>query len=336
MTGELTRPANLCTPAGRLHRDAVGWTRRPLHTCNLRGSKLRTKRWNNWIVQGERQFFAVGIADFGYSAAAYVCLVDLVRKRVVQKNVGRLFGRGATLGETPYDASEFQTRGFTFTETHERDATSVMVTCDRFDDNQRLSAALRFVYPDDFETLGIVAAWSDERFHYASKHVGVPVAARVRIGQREIPFDGVNAFAYHDFGRGVWPRRAGWTSAATAGYVGDDYFGLNLGGGWTDGSAVNENALFLNGTLHKIEGDLEWTYNEVDHLQPWRIRSRDGDAVDLTFEPVAERKHFSDSLLVRRRNYQVYGLYSGHVTADDRRIEVPDLLGWAEEHRMVW
>jgi len=33
----LSAPVELCLPDGRLNPAAIGWTRRPLHTANLRG-----------------------------------------------------------------------------------------------------------------------------------------------------------------------------------------------------------------------------------------------------------------------------------------------------------
>src|SRR5690606_27310777 len=47
---ELTGPVPLCTPAGRLNRAAVGWSRRPVHDCTLPGSWGRRKRWDFWCV----------------------------------------------------------------------------------------------------------------------------------------------------------------------------------------------------------------------------------------------------------------------------------------------
>ena len=46
---ELNAPVDLCLPDGRLNPAAVGWTRRPLHTANLRGWG-RNKRWEYWGI----------------------------------------------------------------------------------------------------------------------------------------------------------------------------------------------------------------------------------------------------------------------------------------------
>ncbi|MBI2724214.1 MAG: hypothetical protein HYX50_04035 [Chloroflexi bacterium] len=41
---ELTEAVTLCDDGGRLRPDAVGWSRRPLHTCNVSGHTPRKKR----------------------------------------------------------------------------------------------------------------------------------------------------------------------------------------------------------------------------------------------------------------------------------------------------
>ena len=49
---EITRPVPLCRPGGKLNPEAVGFSRRPLHTSdNLPSGPLhlwRTKRWDYW------------------------------------------------------------------------------------------------------------------------------------------------------------------------------------------------------------------------------------------------------------------------------------------------
>ena len=44
----------------------------------------------------------------------------------------------------------------------------------------RLSAAIRVIYPEDFETLGVAVPIDHQHFQYTSKHVAVPTAGRVR------------------------------------------------------------------------------------------------------------------------------------------------------------
>lgn len=338
MNDEIRQATNLCTVDGSLSPDAVGWSRWPLHRCNLSGHRFRKKRWNYWAIQNEQYFFCAGIADLDYAANGFVYLVDLRRKNVFERNVATPLARGITLGDEVQSAALFRNRHMTFSETHdETDVTSLLVTCDRFDDGDRLSAAIRIIYPEDFETLGVVVPMDHSHFQYTSKHVAVPVAGRVRIGRREIPFEGVEAFASLDFGRGVWPRRTSWNWGAASGYVDDANIGVNLGGEWTDGTGATENAVFVNGRMNKIHEDLEWTYNPSNYLANWRVRApRSGD-VDLLFEPIVERRQHMDAIVVHSRVHQVFGIWSGTIRDEaGETVEVPYLFGWAEEHHALW
>lgn len=340
MKDELEQPTNLCTVSGSLSPDAVGWSRRPLHRCNLSGHSFRKKRWNRWCVQTEKYFFAAAVADFDYSTTAFVSLVDLHRKTVIERSSVNLLGRQSLLGDCVDSTAAFRSKRITFSEAHEfsgTNTTTLLVTCDNFSQGDRLSAALRIVYPNDFETLGVVVPIDHSHFHYTSKHVGLPVAGRVRIGRREIPFEGPGAFATLDFGRGVWPRRTVWNWGAACGYGNDANFGINLGGKWTDNTGATENALTINGRLMKIHEDLEWTYDPGDFKKPWRVKAPLSGDVDLLFEPVVERAASIHAIVMRSKVNQVFGIWSGKVRDQQgRTLEIPSLSGWAEEHRALW
>jgi hypothetical protein len=337
VNGELQQPVDLCTRSGSLNPDAVGWSRWPLHRSNLAGHRLRKKRWNYWAIQTEHFFFCAGVAHLDYAATAFAYLVDVRRKMIVERSATNLFGRDCLLGEHVTSAARFRSKTITFSEVYEDNVASIFVTCDAFDHGERLSAAIRVIYPPGFETLGVVVPMSHRHFQYTSKHVAVPVAGRVRIGNREIPFEGIDAFATKDFGRGVWPRRTKWNWGAASGYVDNVNVGINVGGAWTDGTGATENAVFLDGRMIKIHEDLEWTYNEVAFTENWRVRAPLSGDVDLLFEPIVQRKAFTDALLVRSRVNQVFGIWSGTVRDEQgRTIEIPYLFGWAEEHRAVW
>jgi hypothetical protein len=337
MKDELEHPVDLCNVTGHLSPDAVGWSRWPLHRCNLSGHRFRKKRWNYWCVQTEKYFLATGIADLEYAATAFVYLVDIRRKSVIERTVTSPLGRGITLGEHVRSFAQFRSKRLTFSESHDENVVSLLVTCEDFDGEARLSAAMRIIYPDNFDTLGVVVPMDHRHFQYTSKHIAVPVAGRVRIGRNEIPFEGVDAFACLDFGRGVWPRRTSWNWGAASGYVDDSNIGINIGGKWTDGTGATENAVFVDGRLVKVAEDLEWTYDAGDFMKPWRVRAPLSGDLNLLFEPVVERVAHTDAIFVKSHVNQVFGIWSGTVRGErGETIEIPYLFGWAEEHRAMW
>src|SRR5205809_7157472 len=58
---ELTAPVMLCGPDSLLTRPAIGWSRHPLHTCNLPDSLPRKKKWNYWAVTSNDLLFSATI-----------------------------------------------------------------------------------------------------------------------------------------------------------------------------------------------------------------------------------------------------------------------------------
>jgi hypothetical protein len=54
---EIVEPVDLCEPGGGLAEAAIGWSRRPLHRCNL---PLRwRKRWDWWCVTDGRWYLVL-------------------------------------------------------------------------------------------------------------------------------------------------------------------------------------------------------------------------------------------------------------------------------------
>ena len=72
---EITSAVPLCTPTGRLNPAAVGWSRRPLHTANLRGWG-RTKRWEYWGIVTPEVIVGLTISSLDYLGVHSIVVVD--------------------------------------------------------------------------------------------------------------------------------------------------------------------------------------------------------------------------------------------------------------------
>src|SRR5207249_12167856 len=86
---ELTAPVMLCGPDGLLNRQAIGWSRRPLHTCNLPSSLARKKKWNYWAVTSNDLLFSATIADIGVLQLGGAYFIDRRNHRHIDKTVDR-------------------------------------------------------------------------------------------------------------------------------------------------------------------------------------------------------------------------------------------------------
>ena len=139
-----------------------------------------------------------------------------------------------------------------------------------------------------------------------------------------------------DWGRGVWEYRSFWVWASASGFLGDGRrVGLNLGFGFGDTSAATENALILDGRIHKL-GQVDFTYDSGDFMRPWRMISPD-QRLDLEFVPFLERVAATNLAIITSEVHQMFGRYHGTAQTDGGEVlHLDGVVGFAEEHQARW
>ncbi|TDB93020.1 DUF2804 domain-containing protein [Actinomadura sp. 7K534] len=322
---EITEPVDLCLPDGRLNPDAVGWTRRPLHRANLRGWG-RAKRWEYWGIVTPRHIIGLVASSIDYAGVHGVYVLDRESGEETARDAVVPFARGAVFPDRSGEG-EASVRGG-----------GVAVGVRQHPGGSRVRALapgagidldVEIPLEEGHESLGVVIPWGARRFQYTVKDVGRPVAGRLRLpsGEHEI---GEGAFAVLDHGRGKWPYRMTWNWAAAAG----PGVALQLGGKWTDGTGMTENAVFVDGRLHKIGEELRWDYDRDDWLRPWTIT---GARVEAEFRPFHEKVARTELGVVGTETHQCFGRFSGRARTDGGTwIDFDGLTGWAEEARQRW
>lgn len=325
---EITSEIDLCTPSGRLNPNAVGWSRRPLHRCNLRGWG-RKKRWEYWAVQDEQKVLAVTVSDLDYAGLFAVWFSDPSGEEhvatglqpVPRLSIPERAGRG-----------EVSVR-----------AKTLAISLQPLPEGLRLRASTPELDADvhierspGHPSLGVVVPWSSSRFQYTVKETAMAATGSVRLAGQEFSFAPPTAFATWDFGRGKWPYRITWNWGSGAGHVDGHRVGLQFGGAWTDGTGSTENAVFIDDTTHKISEDVEWRYEPGNWLAPWKLSTRD-DAVDLLFTPKRVRTDTTELGVIGNRTHQCFGVWSGRVAAPGApQLDVSGIPGWVEEVRNRW
>ena len=300
---------------GRLNPAARGWSVTPAIDCSIEGHTLRKKKWNHWAFHQGSIIFTAAIVHMDYIAQAFSCLVDLDSGQCHERIATHPLGFGCFLGDKIEDNGYFRNSGLGIR--FEEGGTRIIV-------QGKVSADIKMEYPSGYESLNAVIPWDDEHFDFTSKQNCIPASGSAQMAGRTIRFD--RAYASLDFQRGVWPYHTFWNwASASAGNM-----GLNLGGGWTDGTGINENAFWFEGKLYKLPGDVRFTY--ADLLKPWRIQS---DQLDLTFTPVVKRIGYTNVLFIMSRLIQIFGRFTGQVRLDEKTVPV-DVIGCVEEHRARW
>jgi hypothetical protein len=328
---EIVVPVDLCTPDGRLNPGAVGWSRTPLHTCNLRGWG-RTKRWEYWCVTTPTHLIAITAADIDYLALTTVYFLEYGGRELTRTAMAPP-ARGARL---PRSLGEGDVRagGAVRVEILAEDGgTRLRARCAT--PAGPLEADLLVRLPQGHETLSVVIPWSERRFQYTSKHTARPAEGTVRIGSDT--YDFTAGWGVLDHGRGRWPYDTLWNWGAASGETGGHVVGLQFGGKWTEGTGMTENALCVDGRLTKIGEELTWRYSAADFTQPWELSTPGSDRVALTFTPFHDRVDRTNAGLIATDAHQCFGHYSGTIRPEGGEpVEVDRLLGWAEQVRMRW
>ncbi|WP_199583953.1 DUF2804 domain-containing protein [Blastococcus sp. TF02A-30] len=317
---EITEPVDLCGPDGRLNPAAVGWTRRPLHRANLRGWG-RTKRWEYWGVVTPTHVLGLVVSSLDYAALLSLYLFDRATGEEIAHDDVVPLARGVQLPELTGTGSG---RGRELALAFEASAGSTTLRATGPD------VAVDLEVAPSTESLGVVVPWSAKRFQYTVKDVARPVAGRLAVRGVEVPV-GEGAFAVLDSGRGRWPYAITWNWAAGSAAGGR---GFTVGGKWTDGTGTTENALLVDGRLHRIGEELRWEYDRADWLRPWRISGR---TVEARFHPFHERVARMNLGIIASETHQCFGEFSGWATTEDgERVPLDGLVGWAEEARNRW
>jgi hypothetical protein len=334
---ELTTPVALAQPDGLLNPDAVGWSRQPVQTCDLPRLWGRRKKWDYWCVTTETHLLSLTYADMDYLGLASAWFLDfesgLSLEYAIVSPLGLGFEQPTTVGGADID---WHGLGLTLNILEEADGTRLRTRFRK--KGHTVDADIFVAMPTGHETLSVTVPWSERRYQFTSKHNTRPATGSLHVDGRPLEISAANeAFGTLDFGRGLWPYRSDWNWASASGHQHDRIIGLQFGGKWTDGTPSTENAICVDGRIHKISEDIVWTYDRTDFDAPWSLRTADSAAVDLTFTPFHQRATKVNGGVMATEVHQCFGHFAGRIVLPDvEPIAIDGLLGWAEEARWRW
>ena len=345
MQRELTTASSLLDKTGILIQ--VGWARQPLLDCNLKNARFyrlarpfqrfRLKRWDYYGVTTPDLYFSATLAHLGYAGTIFVYTVDFATGELHEETLLVPLGRGIHLprnsdqGDSTFDNGKVRI-AFRLEGADRR----VQVDWPAFNDGQGLSADLLLHLRPDHESMVIVIPIPGRRFYYNRKINCLPATGWVQRGDQRAAVTPQDSLGNLDWGRGVWEYRSFWVWASASTFLANRRtLGLNLGFGFGDTSVATENAVILDGQIHKL-GEVRFDYDPADFMRPWRMTAPSG-RLDLEFIPFKERLARSNVLLIQSEVHQMFGHYQGQVVTDQgETISLQGVVGFAEEHHAKW
>lgn len=331
---ELTEPVMLCDDQGYLNPKAVGWSRVPLVTANLKGHWPRKKRWNFWNWISPDFSFSLTCSDIDFAAFCAANLIDFKTKKTASA-ISIKRGGSIDMPEQVERTIHYETGSMQYHMINEGGDIKVSFSCKNMK-GKPAKAEFTILKPKGHETLNIVAPWSNERFQMNSKHNTLPTRGYVEVAGKRYEMDPENCHAVQDFGRGMWPYVSFWNWAVVTGKQDGDLIGVNMGAKWTTGTGANENGICYNGRLYKVMEDLVWEYDNNDWMKPWHIRTGYSDMIDLTLTPIYPQKTNLSLGVIRTGGNNSFGHWNGTLKFDGKTIKVNNMIGWAEEFEHRW
>lgn len=345
MQTEITEPGDLLTRDGFLAQR--GWARQPLLDCNLESLALfrpkfpqwlRVKKWDYYAVFTPSHFFSATVADIGYIGNIFVYLIDLNSGWYHEESLltplahGVNLPRNSTSGDVLFDNGRARL-AFDHLPGGDR---RVQVEWPGFYNQTGIKADIILRELPGHESVVMATPIGQKRFYYNRKMNCLTAEGWIKFGRQTITAAPETSLGGLDWGRGVWEYNSFWNWASASSMLADGRrIGLNLGEGFGDLSYATENAVILDGKIHKL-GNVPFAYDASDFKKPWRFVDEE-DRLDLVFEPFVERVAKTNLGLLSSEVHQLFGRYSGRVVLDGGQVIMLDgITGFAEEHRAKW
>jgi hypothetical protein len=247
------------------------------------------------------------------------------------------FGSGIKLERNP-EAGEasFANNNVSLKFTTDADKRRLNLHWAGFNNGRGLEADITLHSTPQHESMNIIIPIGKKRFYDNTKINCLPAQGFIKYGDQLENLQPDACVGSLDWGRGVWEYKSYWNWASASGFLRDERtIGLNLGQGFGDLSKATENAVILNGKIHKL-GTVRFTYKSGDYMQPWHF-SDDDVRLDLIFTPFKDRTAQTNLGIIFSEVHQMFGRYNGRVILDDGTLlEIRNLIGFAEEHHARW
>lgn len=346
METEIISSTPLLNKKGLLIKE--GWARYPYWQYDrkkIHSKFLRTKEWDYYAITNQIDGYTITltISNLGYASVIALAYIDYKRMKVAQ--ISRTIFFPITQKKLPKSSIE----DCYITNTNEKLRISFIVkngiTHLLFgapflklpDGTIGITGKFDLTTPPFNQSLNIATSWKENRnaFYLNEKKNCINVSGEITRGYEDEIIKPLSTFAVLDWGRGKWTYNNTWYWASASGLFENDYFGFNIGFGFSDRSPASENAIFYKGIIHKIgKVNIEMPNNYIS--KKWKFSDLEG-RLQLEFHPLVNRSSKFNFGLIKSDQNQVFGKYTGFTILDDgTTINIKNMLGFAEKVANRW
>ena len=274
------------------------------------------KRWNYFAVFSPGRFFSATLADLGYAGNIFVYTLDFESGQLHEEGLVIPLSKGSDLANGTTGTSNFDGKGVRLHFQSSNQAHQIQVDWPAFDDDRGISADLLLSIPPEQQSMNITIPIRGNAIITTTRSTACrPAESCVMAISPKTLHPG-----YHPWASWIGAAGCGNTAVSGIGPALPDScrmgapIGLNLGCGFGDTSAATENAILLNGRVHKLD-QVTFEYNPKDYMQPWKFRDNH-KRLTLDFIPFKDRLATTHLGMIDSVVHQMFGRYSGFVVTD--------------------
>ena len=306
----------------------------------IKGLKWRIKEWDYYYIGNSKYGLCVTISDVSFLGLFSVTFLDFESKGQPAKTVIKpfTFGKIGLPSSSKEGNVAYEDKKFSLAFKHENGKRHIIANIKDFQKDKYLFADVVLEETNKDSIVVALPFFKKRHFYYNQKINGMKATGYVKIGDDKYDF-GDDALATLDWGRGVWTYKNTWLWSNMNGYVDGKRIGFNLGYGFGDNSNGTENIFYYNDKAYKLD-DVKFEIpvdakGNDDFLSEWKFTSEKGD-INLTFKPILNRHDDTNVLIIRSKQNQVFGLFSGTFKVEGKEIKFENILGFAEKVYNRW
>lgn len=343
---EFTSAAPLLGEDGCLPRG--GWSRSMLLEYSRDAlppsRRYQLKEWDYYLFGNSDWQIALTINDNGYMGMVSASVISLKEKWDVTRSAVRpfTFGRMGLPSSTNHGDIVYRHGDIGLNIERGHNERRIALKWNNFDGAKSLYINVTLQVPRGDSLVLALPFKNRSQFYYNQKINCLRADGKVVYGGIDLTFNSADTFGCLDWGRGIWPRHSVWVWCSASGILEGKEFGLNLGGGFGIRKDAGENIFYCDGQAYKM-GEVQIIPARNFKKDAWRfICEREGEEVDLRFEPVYERFAAPGLLgIVKSVQHQCFGHWYGHVRIVQEGqpaldVELDGLPGMAEQVENKW